>query len=197
MLDPERQEEVLRQVATAAAKRGLAIAPVGSVYFLLVGKPKTSTKDVDTVVHSSGQDVASFEALLEIAREIGGRVTPGEDRSSVQVGVIRDGVEVGVIDLLRGREGARGGFLPRSLLREAASRGRRVGSIVTYPLEYVIVLKADAAVDREDRSAGKGVAAETNRQRAEIFKADVFTLVADAMRAGSLDEPFLRDAIGH
>ena len=84
------------------------------------------------------------------------------------------------VDLLRGKEGAKKSFLPRELLRRAATHGRREGNILWYPIEFVILLKADAAVDKQHRAESGGQFAEQNRQRADIFKQDVFSQVQSA-----------------
>lgn len=88
-------------------------------------------------------------------------------------------------------------FFPRELLREAAQRASVEGNVLWYPREYVIVLKADAAVDRETRARAGGPYAERNRARAMSFRDDVISQVQAALQAGTLQSSFLKDALVH
>jgi hypothetical protein len=71
MLDASEQERIFRLIAEAAQKRGLYVAPVGSLYFMFRGEPKLLTKDVDAVIHGKDLQPASIELLVEIGQELG------------------------------------------------------------------------------------------------------------------------------
>ncbi len=179
MLDPEAQTEVLRRVAEAAARHGLIVAPVGSVFFLFQGRAYLTTKDIDVVAHLEDGSIAPLDLLVKVGKELGD-AKPAGDRASVVVSM--DGpTGPATVDLLRGKEGAKKSFLPRELLRRAATHGRREGNILWYPIEFVILLKADAAVDKQHRAESGGQFAEQNRQRAEVFKQDAYSQVQSAL----------------
>jgi hypothetical protein len=101
---------------------------VGSVDFLHQGRPSALTKDVDAVVLDSRREPASLEDLEALGRDLGDAET-GMDKASVTV-TIKGLAETPVtVDLVRGKEGSKRGFFPRSLLREAAGRGSIAGGI--------------------------------------------------------------------
>lgn len=179
MLDPEAQTEMLRRVAEVASRHGLIVAPVGSVFFLFQGRAYLTTKDVDLVVHLDDGNIAPLDLLVKVGEELGD-ARPAGDRASVIVNT-EGPTGPATVELLRGREGAKRSFLPRKLLRVAASHGRRDGNVLWYPVEFVILLKADAAVDKQHRAASGGEHAEENRRRAEIFKQDTYSQVQSAL----------------
>src|SRR2546427_1679971 len=116
---------MLRRVAAAAARRGLIVAPVGSVFFLFQGRASVTTKDIDVIVHLDDGNIASLDLLVEIGEELGDARAAG-DRASVIV-KMEGPTGPATVDLLRGKEGAKRSFLPRELLRKAATHGRRDG----------------------------------------------------------------------
>lgn len=195
MLGPEAQEALLARLVEAAKRRGLMVAPVGSVFFLRRGRPTTMTKDLDAVVLDSSWEPAALEEVEALGRDLG-EVETGMDRASVTVTVPGFAEGPVAIDLVRGKEGSKRGFFPRSLLREAARRGTTEEGIVWFPVEYVIVLKADAAVDRGHRSASASFG-DRNRIRAQAFRDDVVTQVQAALERGQLRPDYLKDAVGH
>ena len=194
MLGPDGQQELLRRLAEAAARRGLLVAPVGSVFFLHRGRRSLLTKDLDAVVTTLDGEPVSLAELEAIARDLG-PATTASDEATVTVAI--PGLAEAEVDLLRGKEGAKRGFLPRGLLREAAQRGTVEGSILWYPVEYVVVLKADAAVDRAQRAEKGGAFAEANLARARDFRNDVVAQVDEALERGALRPAYLADAVRH
>ncbi len=193
MLDREAQAEILKRVVEAAARYGLVVAPVGSVFFLFQGKSSLSTKDVDVVVHLDDGNIAPLEVLMKVGNDLGD-ARPSDDRASVMVAMEAPRGSA-KIDLLRGKEGAKKGFLPRGLLRLAGINGRREGNILWYPIEFVILLKADAAIDRQHRAESGGRNVEENRQRAEVFRQDVFSQVQAALAATGLRDDYLVEGL--
>src|SRR5438552_6793869 len=169
---------MLQRVAKAAAGHGLIVAPVGSVFFLFRGRAYLTTKDIDVIAHLDDGSIAPLDLLVKVGKELG-EAKPAGDRASVVVSM-EGTTGPATVDLLRGKEGAKKSFLPRELLRRAATHGRREGNILWYPIEFVILLKADAAVDKQHRAESGGQFAEQNRQRADIFKQDVFSQVQSA-----------------
>lgn len=195
MPGPERQRSLVERVVTAAEAEDALVAPVGTVYFLYRDVARTATKDVDLVIHGDDLELVGLDVLKRIGKTLG--VTEvSEDEALVRV-TIGTGDQFDVIELLRGRARRSKGFLPRALLQEAARVAERRGRLLLYPLEYLLVLKADAAVDREER-AGKDPEREAaNRERATAFRADVFGEVNRAMLGGGLDAGRLRSAVSH
>jgi hypothetical protein len=196
MLDPNEQTRVLRSIATAAAKRGLYVAPVGSLYFLFRGEAKLLTKDVDAVVHGKDLKPVDIEVLEEIGKELGG-IEVAHDKASVKVLIPQDDEDPIEIDLLRGRAGGKGGFLNRDLLAQGAQRGERVeDNIILYPPEYVLMLKAEAAADRAQRAKAQNEFTQDNLDRAEQFRLDVFTQLRAIEKTSKLNVRHLQDALG-
>lgn len=197
MLDPEDQAEVLDRIARVARRHNLLVAPVGSVYFLYHGQPRLRTVDVDTVVFDASGEPASIETLEAFGRELG-EAEVRFDGASVLVRP-PDGEVLGYeIDLLRGKSKPRAGFFPRPLLREAAKRGQVQDNLLWFPREYVIVLKADAAVDRKQRAEEANEFQADNAERAVIFQQDVFAQVREALTTpAGLSEVYIREAVKH
>jgi hypothetical protein len=195
MLNLEAQTEALQIVAAAAKKHGLVVAPVGSVYFLFTERKHLTTKDIDVVVHVDADTIAPLELLEKMGRELGVAVSSG-DKATVTVTVESKYGPVR-IDLIRGKEGARRSFLPRELLRTAARYGRRDGSILWYPIEFVILFKADAAVDRAKRARSGGPKAAENLRRADVFRQDVFAHVQSSLEGDGLNERYLIEGLSH
>lgn len=194
MLDQNEQRRVFDLIAQAVAKRGLYVAPVGSLYFMFRGEPKLMTKDVDAVVHGKDFQPVSIETLVDIGQELG-EVEVAHDKASVQVTIKEPGREDVLIDLLRGRAGGKGGFLNRDLLASGASEGERNDPVILYPPEYVIILKAEAAVDRAKRAETQNEYTADNKRRAEIFRADVVAQVRTLQAKQALSMKHFRDAI--
>lgn len=196
MLDPAEQERVLRMIARAAAERGLYVAPVGSLYFLFRGEAKILTKDVDAVVHGKDLQPVSIEILEDIGKSLGS-VEIAHDKASVKVVIPQEGEKPIEIDLLRGRAGGKGGFLNRDLLAAGAKKGDRVEeNIILYPPEYVVMLKAEAAIDRAKRAQTQNQFTEDNKDRAEQFRLDVITQLRAIERKSPLNVQHLQDALG-
>jgi hypothetical protein len=194
-MDTTQQRAILDAIAQAAKEEGCLVAPVGSVYFLLIGTPRITTKDVDTVVHDASLQPPSLDVLKRIAARLSqfGTATTTPDGAVVQV---RSGADAPAeIELIRGRSAAKGGFFPRELLLAAAKDAKRDGNLLIYPLEYVLVLKADAAVDREDRAKRDPQRAEVHERRANAFRADVISGVNAALLTGGLSAKTLNKAI--
>lgn len=195
MLDPNEQTRVLRSIA-AAAKRGLYVAPVGSLYFLFRGEAKLLTKDVDAVVHGKDLKPVDIEVLEEIGKEHGG-IEVAHDKARVKVVIPQDDEDPIEIDLLCGRAGGKGGFLNRDLLAQGAQRGERVeDNIILYPPEYVLMLKAEAATDRTQRAKAQNEFTQDNLDRAEQFRLDVFTQLRAIEKTAKLNVQHLEDALG-
>lgn len=195
MIPPSKQHEVLDRISRAAKSLDLIVAPVGSVYFLYRGEKTLLTKDVDAVILTSDLEPASMKDLEDLAQALGDGV-PAADRASVSVSLM-DSEGTIEVDLLRGKQGASKGFFPRALLKEAAERGSLTGNLLWFPIEYSIVLKADAAVDRRRRARTENPHQEENKNRAMAFAADVFTQTQAAQRRLGLQEDFFRDALRH
>lgn len=195
MLPESLQKEILLRIASAARKYGLLVAPIGSVYFLFRGRPKLFSKDVDGVILDEKGEPASLEMLRRIGEELGD-VKVGQDRASVTVTIHGEGEAI-FIDLLRGKEGAGGGFLPRGLLREAMTKSTTEGNLVWFPSEYVIVLKADAAIDRENRARSRNPHSEDNERRAAAFRQDVFDQMTAGLKEGSFSKKEFVSALDH
>lgn len=194
-LDATRQREILEAVARAAREEGCLAAPVGSVYFLLAGLPRVTTKDVDAVIHSASLEPPPLDVLKRIAERLQtfGSAATTTDGAVVQ---IRSSPQVPAeIELIRGRTDAKGGFFPRALLVAAAKAARRDGNLLLYPLEHVLVLKADAAVDREDRALRDPARAREHRRRADAFRADVLEGVNSALLGNGISAKTLGAAI--
>lgn len=190
-MDPTEQRRLLDTVLAAAAAEDCLVAPVGSVYFLFHDAARPSTKDVDAVIHTASLKVAPLDVLKRVAGKLGKvEVTTDEAVAWVR---LESGEK---IELIRGRSAAKGGFFPRELLEEAAASAERRGNLLLYPMEYVILLKADAAVDREERAGRDPARAEEHRRRAAGFRADVFSEVNRAMLGPGLDAAKLRSGIG-
>lgn len=194
MLDEAAQRAAFQRVADAALRRGLLVAPVGSIYFLFQGEPKLMTKDVDAVVHDEDLQPVSVDVLRALGEELG-EVQVSADKALVVVVIREEGEEPIQVDLLRGRAGAKGGFLNRGLLASGAARGTRTGNVILYPPEYVVVLKADAAVDRAKRAEKMDRHAAENARRAEAFRTDVITQVRALERHKPLDVATFRAAL--
>lgn len=193
-MDENEQQRWLDAVAAAADAEGCLVAPVGSAFFLFA-TPRAHTKDVDVVVHDAGLEPAALPVLKRIAGRLGEAEVTTDD---AVVRITPVGARAGEsIELIRGRRRARGGFFPRALLREAAERAERRGALLLYPIEYVLVLKADAAIDREERAERDEAHADENRRRAAAFRADAFREVNRAMQEDGLDGALLASAVGH
>ncbi|MDG7002221.1 MAG: hypothetical protein JRN15_24240, partial [Nitrososphaerota archaeon] len=63
------------------------------------------------------------------------------------------------------------------------------------PPEFVILLKADAAIDRAHRAEKGGPHVEENRIRAEAFRADTFAQVQYAYANGDLRDSYLKEGL--
>jgi hypothetical protein len=196
MLDPTDQAEVLEKILAVAKRMNLLVAPVGSVYFLYHGQPRLRTTDVDTVVLTDDGEPVSLEVLESFGRELG-HIDSRSDGASVIVRPPETETSAYEIDLLRGKEKTKRGFFPRALLREAAKRGRIEGNLIWFPIEYVIVLKADAAVDRKQRAANADEYSRDNAERAKVFEQDVFAQVQQALGRGMLKAQYIVDASRH
>lgn len=196
-MDATQQRAVLAAIARAAADEGFLVAPVGSAYFLLAGVPRLATKDVDAVIHAKDFEPPSLETLKRIAERLKdfGEIRVTQDGAVVQVRSSDD--SPAEIELIRGRTATKGGFFPRELLVAAAKEAKREGNVLLYPVEYVLVLKADAAVDREDRAKRDAQRAEEHERRANIFRADVMSGVNAALLAGDLSVKRMETAIKH
>lgn len=193
-MDTSEQRRVLERVAEAAKAEGCFVAPVGSVYFLLAGTPRATTKDVDAVVHDANLQPPSLVVLKRIAERLG-KASTTQDGAVVKV---RSSTSAPAeIELIRGRSASKGGFFPRALLVEAAQHAKREGSILLYPVEYVLALKADAAVDREDRAQRDPVRAAEHERRANAFRSDVLSAVNAALLGKGLSATMLGSAIKH
>ena len=184
---------MLQKVAESAARHGLVVAPVGSVFFLFKGKPKLSTKDMDVVIHFEDGDIVTLEEILKVGQDLGDAKV-SDDRASVIVEIVGS-LGLASIDLLRGRERTSGGFLPRELLRKAAAHGRREGNVLWYPPEFVILLKADAAIDRTHRVEKGGSLADENKIRAEAFTNDTFSQIQWLYDNGNIREKYFREGL--
>lgn len=194
-MDETEQRRWLEALASAAKAEGCWVAPVGSLYFLVQGVPRQFTKDVDAVIHGSALEVASLDVLKRIAARLGeAKVTVDEAVVWVPLPSAGPGAK---IELIRGRTAAKGGFFPRELLREAAGAAERRDNLLLYPLEYVLVLKADAAIDREERAIRDPGRSEEHRRRAAAFRTDVFGEVNRAMLGPGLDARRLSSAVSH
>lgn len=194
MLDAVEQGRVLQRVASAAAERDLFVAPVGSLYFLFRGEAAVLTKDVDAVILGHDLRPVALDVLERLGRVLGD-VEVAHDRASVKVTVPQAGEAPVVIDLLRGRAGGKGGFLNRDLLCAAAEKGERTANVILFPPEYVLMLKAEAAVDRAVRAQKADAHAQENAERAERFRHDVFTQVRAIEKKRGLDVRHLQDAL--
>lgn len=194
MLDADAQRQLFNAVVAAAAEEGCYVAPVGSLYFLFQGPPRGYTKDVDAVVHDSDLKTVNLKVLERIANRLGD-VHVTLDEAMVQVRTTPEAVDPDV-ELIRGRSASKG-FFPRPLVEEAAKASRKEGNVLIYPVEYILVLKADAAIDRETRAARHPERAEENRRRAAAFRADVFAGVNDAMLGKGLDGGRLESGVRH
>ena len=193
-MDTTEQRRVLDTIAQAAKEEGCLVAPVGSVYFLLAGTPRATTKDVDAVVHGEDLQLPSVDVLKRIAARLG----PSSTTTDGAVVQVRSTTSTPAeIELIRGRSRGKGGFFPRELLVEAAKRAVREGNILLYPIEYVLVLKADGAVDREDRARRDTARAAEHERRANAFRSDVFSEVNAALLAGRLSHENLVSAMKH
>lgn len=193
-MDVTEQRRLFDAVVAAAAAEGCTVAPVGSLYFLVDGAPRQFTKDVDAVVHGPGLAVVPLDVLKRIATRLGGPQEVSGDKAVVEVRPPSPDPDAKV-ELIRGRSSAKGGFFPRALLEQAAKEASRQGTVLIYPLEYVLVLKADAAVDREERAAKEEARAAENRRRAAAFRADVFQEVNRALQGRGLDAKRLEKAV--
>lgn len=175
MIGAERQQAILDRLASAAKAVNLYVAPIGSGYYFLQQPSGLETKDFDAVIHSHDLAVAELDAVVGMAKSLGD-FEVGGDRAVVTVYL--DGPKgdpnANVVELIRGRPRRKGGFLPRPLLDEAGRQARRAGHVLWYPREFVLMMKADAAVDRQERAERGGEFVEANRRRAETFLADVF-----------------------
>lgn len=195
MLGTDEQRRLMEAVAAAAGAEGCLAAPVGSLYFLLTAQAKTYTKDVDAVIHSGDLEPVDLDILKRIARRLG----PYEitiDEAVVQIRT-RKTADLPDVELIRGRSRAKGGFFPRALLAEAAKASKRQGNLLVYPLEYVLILKADAAIDRDERALRDTKRREEHRRRAEQFRADVFSEVNRALLSSGLNRKFLASGVAH
>lgn len=178
MMGAERQTEILAQLAEAAKGANLFVAPIGSGYYFIQEPSGVETKDFDAVVHAGDLAVAELDAVVEMAKTLG-EYEVTKDRAVVIVRLRRPGSETepDIVELIRGRPRMNDGFLPRSLLKEAGRQARRAGRVLWYPTEFVLMMKVDAAIDRQDRADKGGPFAEDNRRRADTFRADVFRQV--------------------
>lgn len=155
-------------IVQAVAKRGLYVAPVGSLYFMFRGEPKLMTKDVDAVIHGKDLQPVSIDVLVEIGQELG-EVEVAHDKASIAVTIKEPGREDVSIDLLRGRSGGKGGFLNRELLASGASEGERAETQNEYT--------------------------EDNKRRAEIFRADVIAQIRTVQAKQPLSKKHFQDAL--
>lgn len=196
-MDASQQRVVLAAIARAAAEESHLVAPVGSSYFLLIGVPRLATKDVDAVVHATDFGPPSLDVLKRIAGRLKefGEISVTQDGAVVQVRSSEE--SPAEIELIRGRSATKGGFFPRELLVAAAKEATREGNVLLYPVEYVLVLKADAAVDREDRATRDAGRATEHERRANIFRADVMSGANSALLAGDLSAERIENAIRH
>lgn len=149
-LDPKRQEAAIRKVAEAARKLGLIIAPIGSAYFSFKGEAKLMTKDVDAAVHDADLEPASLDEVVKLGKALG-ESEIAKDQATVTIKMELEGI-IEEVDLIRGKSDTSKGYVPRELLRAAARKAELQGNLLLYPPEYVLALKADAAIDREFRS---------------------------------------------
>lgn len=195
MLNADEQRKRLDAVAKAAADEGLLVAPVGSLYFLYHERGRISTKDIDAVLHNKDLTSASLESLKRVAKRLG----PFKVSVDKAVVAISTSTESGTpdIELIRGRSRAKGGFFPRSLLEEAAAKGRKERTLLIYPLEYMLVLKADAAIDREERARRDKKRAPEHLARANVFREDLFGEANRAMLEEGLNPKTVEAALKH
>jgi hypothetical protein len=192
----ERQEEILGRLAEAAKQADLYIAPIGSGYYFLQQPAGLETKDFDAVVHAQDLAVAGVDAVVTMAKTLG-EFEVSTDRAVITVYLDgpKGGSNTGMVELVRGRARGNAAFLPRPLLEAAGEGARRQGRILWYPPEFVLVMKADAAADRQARADTGGRFASENQRRAETFRADVFREVQSGTVA--LDPAMLRKALSH
>lgn len=188
------QQRLLGRITAAAEAEDCLVAPVGSVYFLLIGSPKQTTKDVDAVLHTRELQAPPLETVQRVAARLGEAQLTG-DEAVVKVRTADS--DVPEIELIRGRRAAKGGFFPRDLLQDAAAHAQRRGNILLYPIEYIIVLKADGAVDREERAAKDPTRAEEHLRRSRDFAGEVIVEVNRALLAGTLDVRRLARAVSY
>jgi hypothetical protein len=193
-LNESEQRSRLARIAEAAKEEGCFVAPVGSVYFLLTGAARAATKDVDAVIHGHDFRLPSLEVLKQIGQKLG-ETSATEDGAVVQVRTSSGGSAE--IELIRGRSGAKRGFFPRELLIDAANHAKREGNILVYPLEFVLVLKADAAIDRDERAARDPTRAAEHERRANAFRGDVFSEVQRALAGNGISSPLVEKAVKH
>ena len=195
MLNADEQRSRLDAVARAAAEEGLLVAPVGSLYFLYHERGRMFTKDIDAVLHNKDLTPASLEVLKRIASKLG----PFEvsvDQAVVAITTTPSG-EPPDIELIRGRSRTKGGFFPRDLLEEAAAKGKRDGNLILYPLEFMLVLKADAVIDREERAKRDTKRSAEHIGRANVFREDLFGEANRAMLNEGLSPKAIESALQH
>lgn len=75
-MDTTEQRRVLDIIAQAAKAEGCLVAPVGSVYVLLAGTPRATTKDVDTVIHDADLQPPPLAVLARVAGPRGAGLFP-------------------------------------------------------------------------------------------------------------------------
>lgn len=197
LLDDQKQRRIVALVADKAKQEGCLVAPVGSVFFLFQESGRTLTKDVDLVIHDADLEIADLHTLRRIAQTLG------------EHEVSHDGAVVGIrlkgqtreqapeIELVRGRARARKGFISRNLLAEAARLAKREDNVLIYPEEFVLVLKADAAVDREERARKNPARRHENQGRAEVFRGDVFSHTRRMAMSGRIDRRYVESALSY
>jgi hypothetical protein len=175
MIGQDRRKEILGRLEAAAKLAGLYVAPIGSSYYFLQQPSGLETKDFDAVIHADDLAVAELDAVVEMAKGLGVHEV-SQDRAVVTVYL--DGPKgdpnASMVELIRGRPRSNDGFLPRPLLKEAGRLARRSGRVLWYPTEFVLMMKADAAADRQERAEKGGRFFEENQRRAATFRADVF-----------------------
>lgn len=195
MLNADDQRRRLDAVVKAASAEGLLVAPVGSLYFLYHERGRIFTKDIDAVLHNKDLTPASLEALKRVATQLGS-FEVSVDQAVVMV-TTTSSSETPDIELIRGRSRAKGGFFPRSLLEEAATKGARDGNLVLYPLDYMLVLKADAVIDREERAKRDKKRAAEHLGRAKVFREDLFGEANRALLNEGLERKYVDAALRH
>lgn len=194
-MDANRQREMLAAILAAAREEDVLVAPVGSVYFLVAGTPRATTKDVDIVIHATNLQPPDMSVLRRIAARLERYGAPEATRDGAVLQLRTDAAATAEIELIRGRSGTKGGFFPRELLVTAAHEARRQGNLLIYPLEYILVLKADAAIDREARAKRDVARADQHARRAAAFQEDVMRETRAALAGEGLDATRLRKGL--
>jgi len=144
MIGPEIHGRFLRELSREFEKHGLRVLVLGSsATLMLLGKARRMTKDID--IHTFPVVFPDhIDLLQEVANIFDGNIILQPDGASIQMNTIYEGKNV-TVEII---EGGGEHFLLPEVLRDIEITAEIVEGIYVPTWEHVIIMKAEAYVDR-------------------------------------------------